>query len=80
MTEQIKDNEFNADLKRINSMDTSNMDSKPRKSSFKDPDKFVRTTSGTFMRMDSDTFEVPHSRSGKLEHDQSLNGAGSFAL
>merc|ERR1712223_1417733 len=55
---QIKDNEFNADLKRKNSMD-SNPEQIPRNSSFKNPDKFVRTKSGTFMRMDSDAFEQP---------------------
>ena len=64
MSEQIKDNEFNADLKRKNSMD-SNPEMNPRSSSFKNPDKFVRTKSGTFMRLDSDGFEQPSlSRTG----------------
>ena len=58
MSEQIKDNEFNADLKRMNSMDLSkNADIKPRSSSFKDSEKYVRTPSGTFVRQNSDTFE-----------------------
>ena len=65
MSEQIKDNEFNAELKRKNSMDNSNnADIKPRSTSFKDSDKFIRTKSGTFVRQDSDTFEHGHSPSG----------------
>ena len=60
MTEQIKDNEFNAELKRKNSIDQSMMgDIKPRSSSFKNSADFVRTKSGTFVRRDSDTFEQP---------------------
>ena len=57
MSEQIKDNEFNADLKRKDSMDMSkNPDITPRTSSFKNPEKYIRTKSGTFVRQDSDTF------------------------
>jgi hypothetical protein len=51
----IGDNEFNADLKRLNSMDVT--DKNPRSSSFKDPEKYVRSKSGTFVRMDSDSYE-----------------------
>ena len=58
MSEQIKDNEFNADLKRKNSSDMSNnTDIKPRSSSFKNAEQYIRTKSGTFVRQDSDTFE-----------------------
>ncbi len=67
----VKDNEFNADLKRKNSMDSTSEEIKPRSSSFKDSDQFVRTKSGTFVRMNSDVFgadypapNAPHSRSG----------------
>ena len=49
LDKDIKDNEFNADLKRINSMDKSIEDAKPRSSSFKDANNFVRTKSGTFV-------------------------------
>ena len=68
MSEQIKDNEFNAELKRKDSMDMSkNPDITPRTSSFKNPEKYVRTKSGTFVRQDSDTFvqgQQPQSRTG----------------
>lgn len=56
--EDIKPNEFNAVLKRKNSMDRDT-DRKPRSSSFKDSDKYVRSKSGTFVRMDSDVYEAP---------------------
>ena len=59
----IKDNEFNAELKRINSME-SKQDVKPRSSSFKDAENFVRTKSGTFVRKNSDSHSPVHSRSG----------------
>ena len=61
MSEQIKDNEFNADLKRKNSLDLSNnTDIKPRSSSFKNAEQYIRTKSGTFVRQESDTFEQSH--------------------
>ena len=60
---EIKDNEFNADLKRKNSMEPD-MEAKPRNSSFKDADNFVRTKSGTFVRQNSDSHSPIQSRSG----------------
>ena len=59
----IKDNEFNAELKRQNSME-SQQNAKPRSSSFKDAENFVRTKSGTFVRKNSDSHSPVHSRSG----------------
>ena len=59
---EVRENEFNAELKRKNSMESQG--SIPRSSSFKNAEKYVRTNTGTFVRMDSDTFEGPHSRSG----------------
>ena len=61
---EIKENEFNAELKRKNSMESQTGNAIPRSSSFKDAEKYVRTNTGTFVRMDSDAFEGPHSRSG----------------
>lgn len=76
MTDQIKDNEFNADLKRRNSNEC-NMDAKPRSSSFKDSDKFVRTKSGTFVRMDSDVFENQLTSGSRGEISGSRSGTQS---
>ncbi len=62
MADEIKPNEFNAELKRKNSMDSTferRANDIPRTSSFKNKDKYVRTKSGTFVRMDSDSFETP---------------------
>ena len=63
----VKDNEFNAEFKRRNSEESFDHEAKPRSSSFKNPNDFIRTKSGTFHRMDSDTFGQPspdHSRRG----------------
>ena len=81
MTETIKDNEFNADLKRKNSLENStNMDDKPRSSSFKNSDMYVRTKSGTFVRRDSDsapTLQSQMSNSGRSGTNTGRSGTGS---
>ena len=58
----IKDNEFNAELKRQNSME-SQQNAKPRSSSFKDADQFVYRA-GAFVREDSDSASQSRSGSG----------------
>ena len=70
----INDNEFNAELKRRNSEEQFDQDAKPKRSSFKNSDSFVRTHSGTFVRMDSDNFTRNLSGGQQMSPDQSRSG------
>ena len=73
MSGQIMDNEFNAEFKRRNSEEQFDQDAKPKRSSFKNSDSYVRTHSGTFVRMDSDNFTHQ-----QLSPDQSRNGTNGM--
>ena len=75
----INDNEFNAEFKRRNSEEQFDQDVKPKRSSFKNSDSYVRTHSGTFVRMDSDNFT--RNLSGghqQLSPDQSRSGTNGM--
>ena len=79
MSEQIiNDNEFNAEFKRRNSEEKFDQDAKPKRSSFKNSDSYVRTHSGTFVRMDSDNFTRNLSGGQQLSPDQSRSGTNGM--